>query len=150
MDWDDEYNEEYDDATAYDDTHSASHRDGSKLDESDEKGLNPTDIANPVSAYFFLSDDAQDEIGGSTRKGMKCRSCGHKFMGETYDSCPECYSVNTEEVVGIDDVERLSDGFHMECMDCGHRFEGEIYDRCPECLSSDTTELSDETNDSYL
>jgi len=143
MDWDDEYNEEYDD------THSASHRDCSMPDESNEKGLDPTDIANPVSAYFFLSDDVQDEINGSGRKRMRCHSCGHGFMGEIYDSCPECYSVNAEEVVGIDDMERLNDGFHMECMDCGHRFVGEIYDRCPDCLSADTIELNDETNDSY-
>ncbi len=40
--------------------------------------------------------DAQDEIGGGKRKNMKCRSCGHRFAGEFYESCPECYSVNTE------------------------------------------------------
>ncbi|MBL7172500.1 MAG: hypothetical protein ISS68_06650 [Desulfobacteraceae bacterium] len=42
--------------------------------------------ANPVSAYFFLSDDAQDEISGGNKKNLKCRSCGHRFTGEIYDS----------------------------------------------------------------
>jgi hypothetical protein len=49
-------------------------------------------IANPVSAYFSLSDDAQDEISGSDRRKIKCRSYGHRFTGEIYDSCPECFS----------------------------------------------------------
>lgn len=55
------------------------------------------DIANPVSTYFFLSDDAQDEISGEKKENMKCGSCGHTFTGETYDSCPECFSLDTEE-----------------------------------------------------
>jgi len=151
MAFDDEFDDDYDGAPAYDDTHSASHRVGSIPEGSDAgDGFDPMDIANPISAYFFLSDDAQDEINGSSQKKMKCCSCGHRFMGESYDSCPECYSVNTEEVVGIDEMDGSKDGFHMECMDCGHRFTGEIYDRCPECLSPDTHELSDETNDSYF
>ncbi len=37
-------------------------------DEGAEGGFDPLDIANPVSAYFFLSDDVQDEIGGGKRK----------------------------------------------------------------------------------
>jgi len=151
MDWDDEFDDNYDSDSLYDNTHATYQRDGSIPDGSAAgNGLDPTDIANPVSAYFLLSDDAQDEINGSSHKKMKCRSCGHRFLGETYDSCPACYSVNTEEILGIDDVEKLSDGFHMECLDCDHRFSGEIYDRCPECLSPDTHELNDETNDSYF
>jgi rubrerythrin len=55
------------------------------------------DIVNPVSAYFFLSDDAQDEISGEKKENMKCQSCGHRFAGETYESCPECFSPDTEE-----------------------------------------------------
>ena len=51
IDWRDEYSEEHDDA-----------------------------IANPVIAYFFLSDDAQDEISENDRKEMKCRPCGYTFM----------------------------------------------------------------------
>ena len=30
---------------------------------------------------------------------MKCRSCGHRFAGESYNSCPECLSLDTEEVI---------------------------------------------------
>jgi len=37
-------------------------------DEGAEGGFDPLDIANPVSAYFFLSDDVQDEIGGGKEK----------------------------------------------------------------------------------
>jgi len=66
---------------------------------SPEGGHDPMDIANPVSAYFFLSDDAQDEISRTDRKKMKCRSCGHRFMGENNNSCPECFSPDTEEVI---------------------------------------------------
>jgi len=92
MDWDDEYND------GYDDTGHISGTDESMPDKTGaEGGFDPMDIVNPVSAYFFLSDDAQDEIGGEKRKGMKCLSCGHRFMGEIYDNCPECFSSDTEE-----------------------------------------------------
>lgn len=64
------------------------------------------EIANTVSAYFFLSGDAQDEISGGKKKNMKCQSCGHRFAGESYDICPECFSFNTEE---IDD--EIDDGY---------------------------------------
>ncbi len=57
------------------------------------------DIVSPVSAYYFLSDDSQDEITGSEKKKMKCPSCGHRFRGKIYDSCPECFSPETEEVI---------------------------------------------------
>jgi len=93
MDWDDEYD------NGYDDMGHASQRDGSMPDKgSSEGGLDPMNIANPVSAYFFLSDDAQDEITGEKKKNMKCGSCGHRFVGEFYESCPECFSSDTEEV----------------------------------------------------
>ena len=97
-------------------------------------------IANPVSAYFFLSDDAQDEITGDKRRNMKCGSCGHRFAGESYESCPKCYSINTDEVVlGIDGKE-----VNMKCLDCGHTFVGETYESCPECFGLDTEELENE------
>ena len=63
-----------------------------------EGGIDPLDISNPASAYFFLSDEAQNEISGGKRNNMKCRSCGHRFVGEFYESCPECYSINTETI----------------------------------------------------
>jgi hypothetical protein len=75
----------------------SSHREESIPDKSAEGGLDPMDIANPASAYFLLSDDAQEEIAGSEKKKMKCRVCGHRFMGEIYDRCPECFSSDTEE-----------------------------------------------------
>jgi len=143
MDWNDEFDDNYDSNSAHDNTHSPYQRDESTRDGSDAGSVfDPRDIANPISAYFFLNDDAQDEINGSKQKKMKCRSCEHRFMGETYDSCPECHSVNTEEILGIDDVEGLNGGFDMKCRDCGHRFTGEIYDRCPECFSAITEELT--------
>ena len=132
MDWDDEYD------NGYDDMGHTSHRNNSMPDTGNsDGGLDFKDIANPVSAYFFLSDDVQDEITGEKKKNMKCGSCGHKFTGESYESCPQCYSVNTDEVVaGIDGKEE-----NMKCLDCGHTFVGETYENCPECFSPDTEEL---------
>jgi len=93
MDWDDEYD------NGYNDMDNGSQRDGSMPDKSSsDGGLDFTDIANPVSAYFFLSDDAQDEISGGKKKNMKCGSCGHRYAGEFYDICPECFSSDTKEV----------------------------------------------------
>ena len=64
MDWDDEYdNMDY-----------SSHGEEPISDKSTENWIDPKDIANPVSAYFFLSDDAQDEISGRDKKRMKCLS----------------------------------------------------------------------------
>jgi len=70
-------------------------------DENGEECLDPTDINNPVSSYFLLSDDARDEISRSEGKNMKCLSCGHRFRGEIYDRCPECFSMNTQELAGV-------------------------------------------------
>ena len=93
MDWDDEYD------NGYNNMGHTSHRDTTMSDNgSSEGGFAPTDIANPVSAYFFLSDDAQDEITGAKKKNMKCGSCGHRFAEESYDSCPKCFSSDTKEV----------------------------------------------------
>lgn len=135
MDWDDEYD------NGYDEMSHASHRSNSMSDNgSSEGGFDPMDIANPVSAYFFLSDDAQDEISGTDKKKMKCNACGHRFRGEIYDSCSKCYSANTDEVVGGN----YGEGENMKCLDCGQRFVGENYESCPECFSPDTEELENE------
>ena len=93
MDWDDEYD------NGHDGIDYATKRDGSMSNKGAEGGFDPTDIANPVSAYFVLSDDAQDEISGGKKKDMKCGLCGHRFAGESYESCPKCYSSDTEEVI---------------------------------------------------
>ena len=145
MDWDDEYD------NGYSDMGNASHRDNFVFDKgSSEARFDPMDITNPVSAYFFLSDDTQDEISGSDKKKMKCLSCGRRFIGEFYDSCPKCFSSDTEEVVStIDGDEEISVRANMKCLDCGHTFVGEIYDRCPECFSSDIEEVADEKDHSY-
>jgi len=144
MDWDDEYD------NGYKDMDNASQRDGSMPDNSTEGGFDPIDIVNPVSAYFFVSDDAQDEITGSDKKRMKCLSCGHKFTGEFYDSCPKCFSVNTEEIVsGIDDEDEVAEDANMKCLSCGHTFRGEIYESCPECFSSDIEDVADEKDHGY-
>ncbi len=92
MDWDDEFDD------GYDEIGNSSQRHGIIQDQETNSGLDPVNITNPSSAYFFLSDDAQDEISGGKGKNMKCRSCGYRFTGEFYESCPECYSVNTEEL----------------------------------------------------
>ncbi len=78
----DEFDDDYGGAPAYEDTYSGYDRDESVVDRNDSKnGFDPVDIAaNPIS-YFFLSDDAQDEINGSGQKKMKCNSCGYRFMG---------------------------------------------------------------------
>lgn len=88
MDWDNEYdNMDY-----------ISHREESIPDKSTEGGLDPMDISDPVSAYLFLSEDAQDEISGRGKKRMKWLSCGHIFVGEIYGRCLECFNPDTEDV----------------------------------------------------
>jgi hypothetical protein len=87
MDWDDELDEII---------HGTGHA-GSMVDQASEGRLDPTDITDPASAYFLLSDDAQDEIAGSDKKRMECRACGRRFMGEIYDRCPECFSSDIHE-----------------------------------------------------
>ena len=63
MDWDDEFE------NGYDDMDSASQRNGAIQDKNgSERGIDPLDVANPASAYFFLSDDAQDEISGGKKR----------------------------------------------------------------------------------
>jgi len=93
VDWDDEY------GNGDNNMGHASNRDNSMPDKSVEGGLDEMDINSPASAYLFLSDDAQDEITGEKRKNMKCGSCGHRFAGESYESCPECFSSDTKEVI---------------------------------------------------
>ena len=45
-------------------------------DKSAERRFDPMDIANPVSAYFFLSSDARDEISGATGKSSHASLVG--------------------------------------------------------------------------
>jgi len=113
--------------------------------------LDPMDISDPASAYFLLSDDAQDEITGTGKRKMKCRSCGHRFMGDIYDRCPKCDSLDIEEVLSF--LDYGNEGGHapnMKCLSCGHTFVGEICDRCPECFSLNTEGIPDEGRHSYM
>jgi len=59
-------------------------------------------IANR-SAPTYPKHDAQNEIAGSDKKRMKYLSCGHQFRGEFYDSCPKCFSLDSEEVIDKND-----------------------------------------------
>ena len=65
----DEFDDEYDDhfneeGLGFDPPES------SDIPEEGESGgdIDPLDITNPMSAYFFLSDDVQDELAGSEKK----------------------------------------------------------------------------------
>ena len=95
MNSDNGFDDEYDDAMAYDDS------DFTHKIEGDERSsrVDPLDITDPKSAYFFLSDDAQEEIEATGKRRMRCVSCGHKFLGEICDRCPECFSPNIEEII---------------------------------------------------
>jgi len=97
MEWDDEFHNDRDEM-AHD-----SHRDDAMPGEGPAGGLDPMDISDPASAYFLLSDDAQDEITGTVKKKMKCRFCGHRFTVEIYDRSPECFSSDTEEIPSQED-----------------------------------------------
>ena len=57
-----------------------------------EKNLDPLNFRKPISAYFFLSDDAQDELGNSQKRKLKCLLCGHEFLGRKANHCPICYA----------------------------------------------------------
>ena len=90
MDWDDDFD------NGYDDIGNSSQQHGIIEEKRANGGFDPMDVADPINAYFFLSDDAQDEIVGKDKKKMKCQSCGHRFNGEIYESCPKCFSPDTE------------------------------------------------------
>ena len=95
MDYDDEFDEEFVDPPEDWDSEIKSHENKDIAENSSD----PLNISDPKSAYFFLSDDVQDELNGEDKTRMKCLSCGHKFIGEIYDDCPECYSPDTEELI---------------------------------------------------
>jgi len=107
MDFDDEFDEEYDDAVEYEDLdHDSSESRDISEDNDSKSDFDPLDITNPFSAYFSLSDDVQDDLQGSDKRKMKCLSCGHRFRGDLCDNCPECFSYNTEEVMADFDDEQ--------------------------------------------
>ena len=95
MDYDDFYDDHYQD-------HSYGPSSGSELPEhqsEDEKNLDSFDFHDPESAYFFLSDDVQEEIQNSLDRKLKCLLCEHEFVGRKTDHCPVCYGMLLEEWV---------------------------------------------------
>ena len=92
MDWDDDFD------NGYDEVNDSSQQHGLTDNQEADGNFDPLDISSPVSAYFFLSDDAQDEISGKLKKKMQCQSCGHRFIGEVYGSCPECFRSDIKEL----------------------------------------------------
>jgi len=64
-----------------------------------EAGLDPLDFRNPVNAYFFLSDDAQDELENPQNRKLECLLCGHEFLGRKTDRCPICYGTQFSEII---------------------------------------------------
>ena len=106
MSFDDEFEDDFDyEESGFDDEP----QDINGHEESEEY-FDPLDITDPKSAYFFLSDDTQDELKGADKRKMKCNSCGHKYIGELYDFCPECFSPNTEESIDyMEDEENDND-----------------------------------------
>ena len=147
MSWDDEFDEEYDDALKYE-VSGSDIPESSDMPDKGEAGeeFDPMDITNPVSAFFFLSDDVQDEIQGSGKRKMKCLSCGHRFVGEIYDICPECYSSNTgESEYGNNELDGEA-RINLICMNRGYKFTGDIYDDCPECFSGNTEKIDEQVH----
>ena len=94
MDYDDDFSNEYDSDPVVS---------GSGFDLSNDQGrvernLDPLNWRDPVNSYLFLSDDAQDELGNSQKRKLKCLLCGHEFMGRKGDQCPECYSTGVSQI----------------------------------------------------
>ena len=94
MDYDDDFNNEYDS----DPGRSSPDYDLSNDQGGVERNIDPLNFRNPVNAYFFLSDDVQDELGSSQKRNLKCLLCGHEFLGRIGDYCPECYATRVSEI----------------------------------------------------
>ena len=92
MDYFDEFDDEFDDVAGSDD---------SFLQEWKKNDIDPLDISDPKSAYLYLSDDVQDELEGTSKRKMKCDSCGHMFWGDIIESCPICYNLDTRRVLPV-------------------------------------------------
>ena len=67
--------------------------------DSAEKNLDPFNFHAPVSAYLFLSDDVQEELGNPLNHKLRCLLCGHEFIGRKTDQCPECFGSVFSEVI---------------------------------------------------
>ena len=94
MDYDDDFFDQYDSDPV---------RSSPDYDLSDDQGkggngLDPLNIRNPVNSYFFLSDDAQDEIQNPQNQKLRCRLCRHEFLGRKTDQCPICYGTQFSQI----------------------------------------------------
>ena len=77
-----DYDDEYDDAMEHEDSdYDTAGSGGMKEEERSGRDFDPLDITDPKNAYFFLSDDAQDELDGPGKSKMKCISCGQMNGG---------------------------------------------------------------------
>jgi hypothetical protein len=94
MDYDDDFSNEYDS----DPVGSGSGFDLSNDQGGVERSLDSLNWRDPVNAYFFLSDDAQDELGHPQKRKLKCRLCGNEFLGQKTDHCPICYATGVSEI----------------------------------------------------
>lgn len=91
MDFDDFFDEQYDYEIEGQDIHSVdSGFVSSKEGNESENGLHPLNFHDPLSAFLFLSDDVQDELGNTEKRKRECPSCGHKFRGQITGQCPIC------------------------------------------------------------
>jgi len=64
-----------------------------------EKHLDPLNYRDPVNSYFFLSDDAQDEIQNPQNHKLRCLLCGDEFLGQKTDQCPICYGRQFSKII---------------------------------------------------
>lgn len=96
----DYFDDDFEECYGYDGSSSGSSPDYDlSNDQGDvEKGLDPMNLRDPVNAYFFLSDDVQDELGNPQNRKLKCLLCGHEFQGRKTDHCPICYGTRVREI----------------------------------------------------
>jgi len=66
-----DYEDDFDNGYESDSVGSGSGYDLSNDRDGVEKNLDPLNLRNPVNAYFFLSDDVQDELGNSQKRKPK-------------------------------------------------------------------------------
>ena len=93
MDFEDSYYEYENDSVSSTSDYGLSDNQGGN-----ENNLDPFALDDPVSAYLFLSDDVQDELGNPLNRKLRCLLCGHEFLGRKTDHCPKCYGTVFGEV----------------------------------------------------
>jgi hypothetical protein len=115
MDYDDNFDDDYGDyADEYDDfesedegliegqeNHEEYDADSDEKDDSnrDIGDLSPLEFAFIAGGYEFFRDSSKENRLCSGSCKIKCLSCGCTFVGKIDDNCPECNSVDTEEII---------------------------------------------------